>query len=171
MELPPLIKINNNKTQHPTMLNKKKSYDDSDGSEYEDNNDDDNNEDDNICADLVAGKRGTSVMKGIMQNMKELCKKREHKIRRLKLEITKLKSHGCTMKQKMWEDYQWNGEDAILVDNVSDWVKNYLFPCYKFLKRDGWISRRKRIACRVLSNKRWGPAFPSHRNTETSGIG
>jgi hypothetical protein len=83
MELPPIIKINNNKTQHPTMLNKKKSYDDSDGSEYEDNNDDDDDEDDNICAGLVAGKRGTSGMKGIMQDMKELCEKREHEIRRL----------------------------------------------------------------------------------------
>ena len=102
------------------MSNKKKSYDDFDGSKYVDNNDDDDDKDGNICADLVAGKRGTSGMKGIMQDMKELCEKREHEIRRLKLEITKLKSHGCTTKQKMREDYQWDGKDAILVDKVSD---------------------------------------------------
>ena len=32
-------------------------------------------EDNNICADLLAGKRGMSGMKGIVQDMKELCEK------------------------------------------------------------------------------------------------
>jgi hypothetical protein len=57
------------------MSNKKKSYNDSDGSKYEDNNNDDDDEDNNICADLLAGKRGMSGMKGIVQDMKELCEK------------------------------------------------------------------------------------------------
>ncbi len=56
----------------------------------------------------------------------------------MKLEITKLKSQGCTTKQKMRADYQWDGDDAILADKVLDWVKTYLFPRYKFLKK-GWM--------------------------------
>ncbi len=31
-----------------------------------------------------------------------------------------------------------NGDDAILADKASDWVKTYLFPRYKFLKK-GWM--------------------------------
>ena len=83
-------------------------------------------------------------MKGIMQDMKKLCEKREHERRRLKLEITKLKSHGHTTKQKMREDYQWDGEDAILAEKVLDWVKNYLFPHYKFLKK-GWMDFLEKV--------------------------
>ena len=37
------------------------------------------------------------------------------------------------MKQKIRADYQWDGDDAILADKVSDWIKTYLLPCYKFL--------------------------------------
>ncbi len=49
-----------------------------------------------------------------------------------------MKSQGLTMKQKMREDYQWDGDDAILVEKMSDWVKHYLFPRYKFLKKE-WM--------------------------------
>ncbi len=73
-----------------------------------------------------------------MQDMIDLCEYREREIKKLKLEITKLKSQGCTTKQKLREDYQWDGDDAILADKVSDWVKTYLFPRYKFLKK-GWM--------------------------------
>ena len=76
--------------------------------------------------------------------------------------------------QKMREDYQRDREDAILADKVSDWVKNYLFPHYKFLKK-GWmdfLEKADSLSSLVKQKiKRWGPAFPSHWNTETSGIG
>ncbi len=65
MELPPLIKKTDHNTQHPTM-SRKKSYDEYDGSEYEDEDDKDDVMDD-ISADLVEVKRGTSKMKGNMQ--------------------------------------------------------------------------------------------------------
>jgi hypothetical protein len=86
----------------------------------------------------VKVKRDTSKMKGDMQDMIDLCEYREREIKKLKLEITKLKSQGCTMKQKLREDYQCDGDDAIMADKVSDWVKTYLFPRYKFLKK-GWM--------------------------------
>ena len=111
-----------NKTHNitPTML-RKKSYDESDGSDYDKDKDDEEKDESPV-------KRGTSKMKGNMQDMIDLCEKREHKIKKLKLEITKLKSQGHTTMQKMREDYQWDGDDAILLDKVSDWVKTYFFP-------------------------------------------
>ena len=33
---------------------------------------------------------------------------------------------------------EWDGEETNLSDKVSNWVKMYLFPRYKFLK-DGWM--------------------------------
>lgn len=121
-----------NRAHHitPTM-SRKNSNDESDGSEYDDDEDDEEE-------DESPGKRGTYKTKGNMQDMIDLCEKREREIRKLKLEIRKLKTQGRTTKAKMREEFQWDGDDAILADKVSDWVKNYLFPRYKFLKK-GWM--------------------------------
>jgi hypothetical protein len=115
------------------------------GNDYDPEEYDEEEDEEEIHAELVSAKRGTSPvkrgtskMKGNMQDMIDLCEKRECEIKKLKLEITKLKSQGCTAKQKMRDEYQWDGDDAILADKVSDWVKNYLFPRYKFLKK-GWM--------------------------------
>ena len=110
-----------NRAHHitPTM-SRKNSNDESDGSEYDDDEDDEEE-------DESPGSRGTSKMKGNMQDMIDLCEKREREIKKLKLEIMKLKSQGCTTKQKMREEFQWDGDDAILADKVSEWVKIICF--------------------------------------------
>ena len=41
-------------------------------------------------------------------------------------------------KREIRIDYEWDGEEANLSNNVSNWVKTYLFSRYKFLK-DGWM--------------------------------
>ena len=119
--------------------------DDMSDSDYKEEDYDEEEDEDDTRAKHVSAKRGTSQgkkdtskMKGNMQDMIDLCEYREREIKKLKLEITKLKSQGCTTKQKLREDYQWDGDDAILADKVSDWVKTYLFPRYKFLKK-GWM--------------------------------
>ena len=119
--------------------------DDMSDSDYKEEDYDEEEDEDDTRAELVSAKRGTSPgkkdtskMKGNMQDMIDLCEYREREIKKLKLEITKLKSQGRTTKQKLREDYQWDGDDAILADKVSDWVKTYLFPRYKFLKK-GWM--------------------------------
>ncbi len=116
--------------------------DDMSDSDYKEEDYDEEEDEDDTRAELILAKRGTSPgkrdtskMKGNMQDMIDLCEYREREIKKLKLEITKLKSKGRTMKQKLREDYQWGGDDAILADKVSDWVKTYLFPRYKFLKK------------------------------------
>lgn len=35
-------------------------------------------------------------------------------------------------------DYEWDSEEANLLDKVPNWVQTYLFLHYKFLK-DGWM--------------------------------
>ena len=119
--------------------------DDMSDSDYKEEDYDEEEDEDDTRAEHVSAKRGTSPgkkdtskMKGNMQDMIDLCEYREREIKKLKLEITKLKSQGRTTKQKLREDYQWDGDDAILADKVSDWVKTYLFPRYKFLKK-GWM--------------------------------
>ena len=84
------------------------------------------------------GKRGTSDLWDRFEELRELCAERGREIKKLKVELLLAKSNGRTTKKKMRSDYQWNGEDAILADKVSEWVKNYLFPRYKFLKK-GWM--------------------------------
>ena len=54
----------------------------------------------------------------------------------MKLRVLKL--HERQTKRQIRIDYEWDGEEANLSNNVSNWVKTYLFPRYKFLK-DGWI--------------------------------
>jgi hypothetical protein len=117
-------------------MSRKKIYeeDDMSDSDYKEEDYDDEEDEDDTRAELVSAKRGTSLgkrdtlkMKGNMQDMIDLCEYREREIKKLKLEITKL-TQGHTTKQKLREDYQWDRDDAILADKVSDWVKPYLFP-------------------------------------------
>ena len=96
--------------------------DDYSGYDYDPEEYDEEEDEEGIHAELISTKRGTSPvkrgtskMKGNMQDMIDLCEKREHEIRKLKLEIRKLKTQGCTTKAKMREEFQWDGDDAISV--------------------------------------------------------
>ncbi len=48
------------------------------------------------------------------------------------------KSHVRQTKHQIRIDYDWDGEEAYFADSVSSFVKEYLFPRFKFLK-DGWM--------------------------------
>jgi hypothetical protein len=73
-----------------------------------------------------------------INQLREMCKEKKRVIKKLKVELKLSKSPGRNTKQKIRSDYQWDGEDANLANKLLDWVKTYLFPCYKFLKR-GWM--------------------------------
>jgi len=63
----------------------------------------------------------------------------ESQVRKLKREISVLKTKSeRKTKGQLRIDYAWDGEEVNLADRVSNWVKAYLFPRYKFLK-DGWM--------------------------------
>jgi hypothetical protein len=79
-------------------------------------------------------KRGTSkeAMWDHVDWLREMCREKDCKIKRLKVELRLSKSQGRNTKQKMRLDFQWDGEDANLADKVSNWVKTCLFPRCKF---------------------------------------
>jgi hypothetical protein len=54
------------------------------------------------------------------------------------MDLRLLKSHARQTKHQIRIDYPWDGKEANFVDSVSSFVKEYLFPCFKFLK-DGWM--------------------------------
>ncbi len=70
--------------------------------------------------------------------MLKIIDKRDRKIRSLELEISKSKimanQHN---KRKVWEEYQWTGEETNFAKMGNHFCKYFLFPRYKFLK-DGW---------------------------------
>jgi hypothetical protein len=52
------------------------------------------------------------------------------------------KSNSRSMKGDIWNANDWTGEEANLADKAMEFCKDFLFPCYKFLK-DGWKSYKQ----------------------------
>jgi len=70
----------------------------------------------------------------------ERCQLLESTVKSLQSEIRGLQlSAERKTKRQLRIDYEWDGENANLLDKVSNWVNTYLFPWYKFLK-DGWMA-------------------------------
>jgi hypothetical protein len=67
-----------------------------------------------------------------INQLREMCREKDRKIKKLKVELKLWKSQGRNTKQKIRLDFQWDREDANLANKVSDWVKTYFFPRYKF---------------------------------------
>jgi hypothetical protein len=66
------------------------------------------------------------------------CVENKRIIKRLKMELRLLKSHARQTKCQIRVDYNWDGKEANFADSVSSFVKEYLFPRFKFLK-NGWM--------------------------------
>ena len=66
------------------------------------------------------------------------CKEYKSIIKRLRIEFRLSKSHARQTKCQIRIDYDWDGKEANFMDLVSNFIKEWLFPCYKFLK-DGWM--------------------------------
>ncbi len=54
-------------------------------------------------------------------------------IKRLKMDLRLSKSHARHTKCQIGINYDWDGKEASFADSVLSFVKEYLFPCYKFL--------------------------------------
>jgi hypothetical protein len=63
-------------------------------------------------------------------------------VKSLELKIRVMNHTERQTKRQMRIDYEWDGEESNISDKVSEWVKGYLFPRYKFLK-DGWMEYRE----------------------------
>ncbi len=75
-----------------------------------------------------------------MRELKDKLYKLEDNNKKLKAELkASKKSNSKSTKGDVWNANDWTVEDANLEDKVMDFCKDFLFPCYKFLK-DGWKS-------------------------------
>jgi hypothetical protein len=77
----------------------------------------------------------------LLRKIRMLCQRCvEYKriIKRLKVDLRLLKSHVRQTKCQIRINYDWDGKEANFADSVSSFVKEYLFPCYKFLN-DRWM--------------------------------
>ncbi len=70
------------------------------------------------------------------------CVEYERIIKRLKMDLRLSKSYARQTKCQIRIDYDWDGNEANFVDSFLSFVKEYLFPHYKFLK-GGWMEYDK----------------------------
>ena len=89
--------------------------------------------------DEMAGDESEDEEERASTGLKERCLQLQSTVKSLQREIRVLKSNDRKTKRQLRIDYDWDGEEANLSDKVSNWVKTYLFPRYKFLK-DGWMA-------------------------------
>ncbi len=77
----------------------------------------------------------------LLRNIGMLCQRCiEYKriIKRLKMDLRLSNSHARQTKHQIRINYDRDGKEANFADSVLSFVKEYLFPPYKFLK-DGWM--------------------------------
>ncbi len=68
--------------------------------------------------------------------LRQKCVEYKKYIKRLKMDLRLRKSHA--RQTKRWINYDWDGKEGNFTDLVSSFIKEYLFPCFKFLK-DEWM--------------------------------
>ena len=105
---------------------------DNDRSDYSDNEYDDDGE----YHDGGNNTRGGDSTENDL--LRARCHELEGIVKSLRMELRKKKSLFWQTKRQIRIDYDWGGEEASKSDKVSEWVKEYLFPGYKFLK-EGWM--------------------------------
>ncbi len=100
--------------------------------------DEDNKEGNEDMVEKMTNKMSRSELKELIYRLKDRCEEGDCQINKLKVELNLMKSKGRNTKQKIRSDFRWDGEEANLADKISNWVKTFLFPRYKFLK-SGWM--------------------------------
>ena len=114
------------------MSRRNKHCHDNDRSDYSDNEYDDDGEYNDGGNDTRGRDRTENDL------LRARCHELEKVVKSLCTEIRMKKSLFWQTKRQIRIDYDWDGEEANLSDKVSEWVKEYLFPRYKFLK-EGWM--------------------------------
>ncbi len=90
-------------------------------------------------------KDGSSLHDALLRKIGMLhqrCVENERLIKRLKMELRLSKSAARQTKHQIRIDYEWDAKEANFADSVSSFVKEYLFPPFKFLK-DRWMDYDK----------------------------
>ncbi len=70
--------------------------------------------------------------------LRQKCVEYKKIIKRLKMDLRLSKSHVRQTTHQIRINYDWDGQEANFADSVLSFVKEYLFPHYKFLKEQ-WM--------------------------------
>jgi hypothetical protein len=100
--------------------------------------DEDDEEGDEDMVEKTTNEMSRAELKELIYRLTDRCKESERQIKKLKVELNLMKSKGRNTKKKIRSDFCWDEEEANLADKISNWVKTFLFPRYKFLK-SGWM--------------------------------
>jgi hypothetical protein len=81
----------------------------------------------------------------------------EENNKKLKAELkASKKSNSKSTKEVIRNANDWTGEEANLADKVMEFCKDFLFPCYKFLKDGRKCYKPEMIrASAILSGRIW----------------
>jgi hypothetical protein len=82
-------------------------------------------------------KDGSSLHHALLRKIGMLhqrCIENERCIKRLKTELRLSKHHVRQTNHQTRINYDWDGKEANFADSVSSFVREYLFPHFKFLK-------------------------------------
>jgi hypothetical protein len=67
----------------------------------------------------------------------DMLREKERMIKKLQAENHSLRNKSRTNKKDLRDSLKWSGEEINFADSVNTFVREFLFPRYKFL-RDGW---------------------------------
>ena len=95
-------------------------------------------EDDGFEEDYKDGSSSNDTLLRKIGMLCQRCVENERLIKSLRMELRLSKSHARQTKHQIRIDYHWDGKEVNFADSVSSFVKEYLFPPFKFLK-DGWM--------------------------------
>jgi hypothetical protein len=79
----------------------------------------------------------SSLHDALLRKIGILCQRwveNERLIKRLKMELKLSKSTARQTKCQIRIDYDWDDTEANFADSVLSFVKEYVFPCFQFLK-------------------------------------
>jgi hypothetical protein len=95
-------------------------------------------DDDEFEEDYKDGRSSHDALLRKIGMLHQRCVENERLVKRLKMELKLSKSTARQMKRQIRIDYDWDGKEANFADSVLSFVKEYVFPRFKFLK-DGWM--------------------------------
>jgi hypothetical protein len=110
----------------------------SSSSELESDNDDDSSEEDEHHHEPEEIKMSMSTTR---VDLLRMLREKEQTIRKLQMELDRIKNKAKPSKKSLREIMKWSGEEINFSDSVNTFVGAFLFPRYKFLK-DGWQNYR-----------------------------
>jgi hypothetical protein len=79
----------------------------------------------------------------------------ENKQLKLELNCAK-KKYRHSSKEDIRNYNEWTFDEATLANKINDFSRDFMFLCYKFLKRDGRTTNQvMKRACPILWGERW----------------